>query len=97
MRLKLLLLMCLTVLWIRAQEQHDWEQYLNQVMTAEDMASEQWQENYDLLCELEQHPININKTTREELEQIPFLSINLPQPCNSFLIKISFIILLFPS
>ena len=74
MRLKLLLLMCLTVLWIRAQEQHDWEQYLNQVMTAEDMASEQWQENYDLLCELEQHPININKTTREELEQIPFLS-----------------------
>ena len=43
-------------------------------MTAEDMASEQWQENYDLLCELEQHPININKTTREELEQMPFLS-----------------------
>ena len=66
--------MCFTVLWMRAQEQHGWEQYLNQVMTAEDMASEQWQENYDLLCELEQHPININKTTREELEQIPFLS-----------------------
>ena len=74
MRLKLLLLMCLTVLWMRAQEQHGWELYLNQVMTAEDMASEQWQENYDLLCELEQHPININKTTREELEQMPFLS-----------------------
>ena len=69
--------MCVTVLVMRAQEgreQHGWEQYLYQVMTAEDMASEQWQENYDLLCELEQNPININKTTREELEQLPFLS-----------------------
>lgn len=62
------------VLGLQAQEQHCWEQYLNQVMNAEDMASEQWQENYDLFCELEQHPINLNKTTREELEQIPFLS-----------------------
>lgn len=62
------------VLGLQAQEQHCWEQYLNQVMNAEDMASEQWQENYDLLCELEHNPININKTTREELEQIPFLS-----------------------
>ena len=58
--------MILTVLVLQAQEQHSWEQYLNQVMNAEDMASEQWQENYDLLCELEQNPININKTTREE-------------------------------
>ena len=74
MRLRLLLVMILTVLVLQAQEQHSWEQYLNQVMNAEDMASEQWQENYDLLCELEQNPININKTTREELEQIPFLS-----------------------
>lgn len=69
--------MCLAVLVLHAQEGqevHSWERYLNQVMTAEDMASEEWQLNYDLLCELEQHPININKTTREELEQLPFLS-----------------------
>ena len=69
--------MCLAVLVLHAQEgqeAHSWERYLNQVMTAEDMASEEWQLNYDLLCELEQHPININKTTREELEQLPFLS-----------------------
>ena len=66
--------MILTVLGMRAQEQHSWEQYLNQVMTVEDMEAEEWQLNYDLLCELEQHPININKTTREELEQLPFLS-----------------------
>ena len=66
--------MLMAVLGARAQEQHSWEQYLNQVMTVEDMAAEEWQLNYDLLCEMEQHPININKTTREELEQLPFLS-----------------------
>ena len=66
--------MCLITMNVTAQEQHAWEQYLNQVMTAEDMEAEEWQLNYDLLCELEQHPININKTTREELEQLPFLS-----------------------
>lgn len=66
--------MCLTVLGARAQEGHEWVQYLNQVMTAEDMEAVEWQLNYDLLCELEQHPININKATREELEQLPFLS-----------------------
>ena len=52
--------MLMTVPAMRAQEQHSWEQYLNQVMTVEDMEAEEWQLNYDLLCELEQHPININ-------------------------------------
>jgi hypothetical protein len=57
-----------------AQEGHQWERLLGQVMTAEDMADEGWQQNYELLCELEQNPININRTTREELEMLPFLS-----------------------
>ena len=57
-----------------AQELHGWEPYLNQVMTAEDAATENWQQTYDLLCDLTQHPININKATREELEALPFLS-----------------------
>ena len=66
----------MVVLGVRAQEKdvHSWEKYLSAVMTAEDMESEEWQLNYDLLCELEQHPININKATREDLEQLPFLS-----------------------
>ena len=66
----------MVVLGVRAQEKdvHSWEKYLSAVMTAEDMDSEEWQLNYDLLCELEQHPININKATREDLEQLPFLS-----------------------
>lgn len=47
---------------------------MNQVMTAEDAASEGWQQTYDLLSDLVQHPININTATREQLDTIPFLS-----------------------
>ena len=57
-----------------AQEQRPWEQYLNEVMTVEDAGSTAWEQTYELLCELEQHPLNINRATREQLEELPFLS-----------------------
>ena len=57
-----------------AQSGHEWEKYLNEVMTAEDVGSAPWEETYDLLCELRQHPMDINQVTREQLEQLPFLS-----------------------
>lgn len=48
--------------------------YLNEVMTQEDAASETWEESYEQLCELEQHPLDINSATREQLEGLPFLT-----------------------
>ena len=75
MRTTFILLLCFIFLCSYAQEKgHRWETVLEQVMTAEDMADEGWQQNYEMLCELEQNPININRTTREELEALPFLS-----------------------
>lgn len=74
MKLRLSLLLLLPFLGLKAQESHEWETYLNQVMTAEDAASDGWQQTYDLLSDLVQHPININTATREQLEAIPFLS-----------------------
>ena len=74
MRTGIILLFCIISLSSYAQEEHRWERLLGQVMTAEDMADEGWQQNYEMLCELEQNPININRTTREELEALPFLS-----------------------
>ncbi|MBO7046933.1 MAG: helix-hairpin-helix domain-containing protein, partial [Prevotella sp.] len=59
---------------ISAQTVHPWEQYFHEVMTAEDAGSAAWEDTYDLLCELEQHPLDINQATREQLEQLPFLS-----------------------
>ena len=59
---------------VQAQSGHEWEAYLNDVMTAEDASSVTWEDTYDLLCELEQQPLDINQATREQLEQLPFLS-----------------------
>ena len=74
MKTQLVTLLLVLPLGVKAQETHPWEQYLNQVMTAEDAESEAWEQTYDLLCELEQHPIDINRVTREQLEELPFLS-----------------------
>ena len=66
-------MMMVVALGVKAQTR-PWEQYLNDVMTQEDLASESWEQTYELLCELEQHPIDINQVTREQLEELPFLS-----------------------
>ena len=35
---------------------------------------ENWETSYDVLSDLEQHPINLNTATREDFERIPFLT-----------------------
>ena len=74
MRKQTIMLFLVVSLGINAQEGRPWEQYLGEVMTAEDAESTAWEETYEQLCELEQHPLDINQTTREELEELPFLS-----------------------
>ena len=57
-----------------AQNQRPWEIYFSTLATADDIDSEQWQDTYEMLCDLEQHPIDINTATREQLLQLPFLN-----------------------
>lgn len=57
-----------------AQEEHPWMEALNEVMTLEDAGTAAWEDTYQLLCELEQHPMDLNTVTREQLEQLPFLT-----------------------
>ena len=57
-----------------AQAVYPWEQYLREVMTAEDAESSAWEDAYDQLCELSEHPFDINTATRSQLEDLPFLS-----------------------
>ena len=59
---------------ICAQTVRPWEQYLNEVMTVEDAGEAAWEDTYELLCEREQHPLDINEAMREELEELTFLS-----------------------
>ena len=71
----LVIAILMAVPWgLQAQEGRPWEDYLNEVMTAEDAESESWERTYELLCELEQHPLNLNTVSREQLEELPFLS-----------------------
>ena len=52
MKSLIVLWMCLWALPLDAQQERPWSQYLNEVMTAEDMASSQWEETVEWLCEL---------------------------------------------
>ena len=58
----------------KAQSAHEWESYLREVVTVEDVGTEMWEEMYEQLCELDQHPMDLNHASREQLEQLPFLS-----------------------
>lgn len=59
---------------VNAQSGNVWERYLSEVMSADNMETAEWEDCYETLCGLSQHPLNLNKVTREELEQLPFLS-----------------------
>ena len=74
MKAQILFLLLLVVSGACAQEERPWAQYLNEVMTAEDVESSSWEQTYDLLCELEQSPLDVRTLTREQLEELPFLS-----------------------
>ena len=48
---------------LNAQSDYQWEKYLNEVMSAEDMESAEWEDSYEMLCELAQHPLDLNHAT----------------------------------
>ena len=73
MRLILLLLLLIPVS-VCAQQETAWEQALREVVGEEDIDSEQWEQMTDLLTDYAEHPIDLNHTSREDLEQLPFLS-----------------------
>ena len=58
----------------QAQEQHDWQRLFAELSTQEDLESASWQDTYEVLSDLEEHPIDINTASREDLERIPFLT-----------------------
>ncbi len=74
MKTHLLILLSLFAGIACAQKEHPWEEYLRQTMTQEDAESPEWEQTYELLCELEDRPLDINTVTREQLEELPFLS-----------------------
>lgn len=74
MKYTLIILLIFFSSHVSAQQKHEWEQYLYQLSEMEDIEADVWESYYDMLCDLEANPININTATREELEQLPFLT-----------------------
>ena len=74
MKAQIVCLLLVMSLVVRAQSAHEWETYLYEVITVEDIGSAAWEEMYEQLCDLYQHPMDLNHVSREQLEQLPFLS-----------------------
>ena len=51
-----------------------WTEYIDELIEDSEENSESIEKLYDVLSNLSENPINLNKTTTEELKQIPFLS-----------------------
>lgn len=70
----LTLFLLLTAVGASAQEHADWEEVWQSFYMADDEGDEERDDDYELLWQLAENPIDLNNTTREELEQLPFLS-----------------------
>ena len=68
------LLLCLAYLCAVAQNNLSWDDMIREGGLFDDTEQEAQQSTYDILNELAEHKLNINTATREDLEQIPFLS-----------------------
>lgn len=62
------------VLYSAAQQPQDWVKFYDQLGDIDDVESSAWESTYDILCDLATHPIALNTATRQDLEQIPFLT-----------------------
>lgn len=72
--LKRLFMFCLSIVCVLTPllAQSDWLEWNEDIAAPEELAG--WQEKYEELSEIAEHPFNINTITKEELEQLPFLS-----------------------
>ena len=61
-------------LLLHAQAHQPWGKYLDELGELEDIESDEWESSYDLLSDLYANPMNLNVITREDLEQLPFLT-----------------------
>lgn len=69
------ILLTAVLLTANAQENDgDWRKYLDLIGEIEDVEGSDWEAAEEVMSELAAHPININTATREDLQQLPFLS-----------------------
>lgn len=57
-----------------SQENASWQHELETLSELEDFEGLSFEDSYETLSELAEHPLNINTATREDLERFPFLT-----------------------
>lgn len=67
-------LLALTFYHVAAQQPQRWDDYAEQTLQNENVDAPTWEDMQELLNELTQHPLDLNRATRTELEQLPMLS-----------------------
>ncbi len=72
--MKRMLLFVACFLTLQATAQSDWQDALHDWMTTEEADEGYGEETMELLQELSESKINLNQTSRQELEQLPFLT-----------------------
>lgn len=70
----LLLFLALVPSLVQAQSERPWEQLYEQICDNDEEDLPALDDIFEQLCQLEDHPIDINTATKEQLEQLPFLS-----------------------
>ena len=70
------LLVAIVTLNAEGQDTRSWEQVVEEMTTIEDADDDaaSWEESYELLEQLAAQPLDLNRASREDLEQLPFLS-----------------------
>ena len=63
-----------TVLTSAAQNERPWEVLFSQFNTIDDIETQELEDTYEMLCDLEQQPLNINTADRDDLLKLPFLN-----------------------
>lgn len=76
MKHRIALFLFMITLSVSAQKEQTWEQVWQEMMMPEDdeETANTWEDYYEQLQQLADHPIDLNHTNREELEQLLFLS-----------------------
>ena len=78
--LKLAVFLCLLFLSLSAttvaqeQQRRSWQEMWHEVMSADEPDDEAWDDIFEQLEQLAEHPLDINTATPDELQQLPFLS-----------------------
>ena len=59
---------------LQAQTNEDWQQLYEQLTDLEEMETAEWEDVHEVLSELSEHPIDLNRATFDDLLQLPFLT-----------------------